>query len=130
MPYERFQAWQACDKLVIEAYRVTSPFPSHERYGLTSQIRRAAVSTAANIAEGSAKRGSGEFRRYLDIVNGSLSELSYLLRVAARLEYFSQAEWQELESLRESAARLTWRLYAAISRKQQSLSALTARPPV
>jgi len=81
------------------------------------------VSSAANIAEGAAKRGSGEFRRYLDITNGSLSELSYLLRVAAKLEYVSQAEWQGIESLRESAARLTWRLYAAISRKQLSPTA-------
>ena len=125
MPYERFQAWQACDRLVIEAYRATNSFPAHERYGLTSQIRRAAVSSAANIAEGSAKRGNGEFRRYLDIANGSLSELSYLFRVAVRLEYFSRGEWQDLESLRESAGRLTWRLYAAISRKQP-----IASPPV
>ena len=63
MPYERFRAWQACDALVIAVYRVSGLFPKHELYGLTSQTRRAAVSAAVNIAEGSAKHGPREFRR-------------------------------------------------------------------
>ena len=117
-PYERFRAWQACDELVIRVYRTTSSFPTHERYGLTSQTRRAAVSAAANIAEGSAKRGTGEFRRYLDIAIGSLSEVSYLLHVALRLEYLSEAQWHDLDIVRSGASRLTWRLYAAVSRRK------------
>jgi four helix bundle protein len=118
-PYERFRAWQACDELVIGIYRVTTSFPSHERYGLTSQARRAAVSAAANIAEGSAKRGTGEFRRYLDIAIGSLSEVSYLLHVARRLEYMSEMQWQELDTLRSGASRLTWLLYKAVSLRRK-----------
>src|SRR5215470_2078320 len=122
-PYQRFRAWQACDELVIRVYRITNSFPSHERFGLTSQARRAAVSAAANIAEGSAKRGTGEFRRYLDIAIGSLSEVSYLLHVSRRLEYLSDAQWQDLDAIRSGASRLTWRLYIAVSKKRNTSTA-------
>jgi four helix bundle protein len=74
--YERLEAWQAAHQLVLLTYRVTKAFPREELYGLTSPARRAGFSVAANIAEGSAKRGPREFRRYLDIALGSLSELS------------------------------------------------------
>lgn len=123
MPHERFHAWQACDALAIGVYRITAAFPSHERYGLTSQARRAAVSAAANIVEGSAKRGSGEFRRYLDISIGSLAELSYLLHLARKLEYLTEVQWKEIDQMRMNASRLTWRLYAAIGRKRSATTA-------
>jgi len=115
MPYERFRAWRACDELTVAVYRATASFPRHELYGLTSQARRAAFSAAANIAEGSAKRGAREFRRYLDIAIGSLSELSYALRLSSRLEYLTPAPWHELDPLRTSASRLTWLLYRRIA---------------
>ena len=76
-PYRRFDAWRACHELVLAVYKITTKFPQSELYGLTSQTRRAAMSAPLNIAEGSAKRGPREFRRYLDIALGSLSELSY-----------------------------------------------------
>ena len=69
--HERLKAWNACHDLVLEIYRKTSGWPVRERYGLTAQARRAAYSAAANIAEGSAKRGGAEFRRFLDISLGS-----------------------------------------------------------
>ena len=122
MPYERFHAWQACDALVGAVYRLTGGFPRHELYGLTSQARRAAFSAAANIAEGSAKRGVAEFRRYLDIAIGSLSELSYTLRLSLKLGYLVESDWQELDALRGSASRLTWQLYEAVSRKRRTPS--------
>ncbi len=115
MPYERFRAWRACDELTVAVYRATASFPRHELYGLTSQARRAAFSAAANIAEGSAKRGAREFRRYLDIAIGSLSELSYALRLSSRLEYLTPEQWHELDQLRTSASRLTWLLYRRIA---------------
>jgi four helix bundle protein len=126
MPYERFQAWRACDELVIAVYRITGAFPRYELYGLTSQARRAAFSAVANIAEGSAKRGTAEFRRYLDISLGSLSELSYALRLSSKLGYLSESEWQEIDRLRGSASRLAWRLYKAVSRKGRTSAAPTA----
>jgi len=115
MPYERFHAWQACDELAVAVYRTTATFPRHELYGVTSQARRAAFSAAANIAEGAARRGAREFRRYLDISIGSLSELSYALRLASRLEYLTAAQWHELDALRAGASRLTWLLYKRVA---------------
>ena len=115
MPYERLHAWKACDDLTFAIYKVTERFPRHELYGMTSQVRRAAFSSAANIAEGSAKRGPREFRRYLDISLGSLSEVAYVLHVAKRLEYLSVVEWQELDRLRANASKLTWHLCKSMS---------------
>jgi four helix bundle protein len=67
LAYERLHAWKLCHELVLAVYGVTASFPKHELYGLTSQARRAAFSAAANIVEGAAKRGSAEFRRFIDI---------------------------------------------------------------
>jgi four helix bundle protein len=118
MPYERLHAWKACDDLTFAVYKTTERFPRHELYGLTSQVRRAAFSSAANIAEGSAKRGSREFRRYLDISIGSLSEVAYVLHVAKRLQYLSVEEWQKLDRLRADASKLTWHLCKPIQRSR------------
>lgn len=116
MPYERLRAWKACDDLAVAVYKETEKFPKHELYGLTSQLRRAAFSAAANIAEGSAKRGSREFRRFLDISIGSLSDVAYALHVAKRLEYLSVDNWQVLNVARQDASKLTWHLYRSMSR--------------
>jgi len=87
------EAWQAAHQLVLLTYRVTKIFPREELYGLTSQARRAAFSVAANIAEGSAKKGPREFRRYLDIAVGSLSELAYIFRLVKDLELIDNSKW-------------------------------------
>jgi four helix bundle protein len=126
MPYERFRAWQACDQLVVAVYRDTAAFPRHELYGLTSQARRAAFSAAANIVEGSAKRGPREFRRYLDIALGSLSELAYTLRLCQKLGFLRDDQWCELDRLRTNASRLTWALYEAVRNKRVSTDRRTA----
>jgi four helix bundle protein len=81
------------------------------------------VSAEVNIAEGSAKRGPREFRRYLDISLGSLSEVACLLRIAADLGYVGEAEADTLEHLRANASRLTWGLYNAVSRKPNNSTA-------
>ena len=112
--HERLKAWAACHELVLNLYRRSQGWPSSERYGLTSQARRAAYSAAANIAEGSAKAGNTEFRRYLNITLGSLAELSYALRLARDLDYLRPEEWGEIETLRDHAGRLTWGLYRSL----------------
>ena len=116
LPYERLTAWQVCYTLVLETYRATDSFPRHELYGLTSQTRRAAFSAAANIAEGSAKHGPNEFRRYLDISIGSLSELAFSLRLARDLEILPEDDWLRLDELRRRAGFLVWRLYRAMNK--------------
>jgi four helix bundle protein len=101
----------------LAIYRETGRWPAAEQYGLTSQARRSAYSAAANIAEGAAKRGTREFRRFLDISLGSLSELSYILLLARELGYLKPEEWGEVEALRDHAGRLTWGLYRAMDSK-------------
>ena len=82
LSHERLKAWELCHELVLGVYRQTERWPLQERYGLTSQIRRAAVSAPTNLAEGAAKHGRREFRRYVDIALGSVAETAYLLRLA------------------------------------------------
>ena len=81
-------------------------------------MRRAAFSAAANLAEGSAKRGPREFRRFLDTTLGSLSEMSYAIMVVRELGFVSEGEWRELDDLRAQAGRLTWGLYRLIRSKE------------
>jgi four helix bundle protein len=110
-------SWVACHELVLSVYRLTGEWPVRERYGLTSQARRAAYSAAANIAEGSAKGGVREFRRYLNIAIGSISELTYILLLARDLGYVTPEVWGEIEAMRDHAGRLTWGLYRSLDRK-------------
>ena len=116
IPYERLQAWDSAHQLVLRVYRATESWPGRELYGLTSQTRRAAFSVAANIAEGSAKRGPGEFRRFLDISLGSFAELRYALRVARDLDLLSAQEWEALRPSIDVAGKLLWGLYRKMNR--------------
>jgi four helix bundle protein len=83
-PYETSVAWQRADDLVVEVYKVTRSFPKSELYGLTSQMRRAAVSVAASIAEGSARQYMKEYLRFLHIADASLAEVAYYIHLAYR----------------------------------------------
>jgi four helix bundle protein len=114
LPYERFDAWKMAHRLALEVYEVTETWPAGEKYGLTAQVRRAALSAATNIAEGSAKRGPRELRRYLDITLGSLSEVSYLLRFSRDRRILDSTGFKALDSLRDQAGKLTWRLYESL----------------
>ena len=116
LPFERLEAWKVCHQLVLAVYRASEEFPKHELYGLTSQSRRAAFSAAANLAEGSAKRGPAEFRRYADITVGSLAEVAYALMVARDLGMLSAEAWAGLDKLRGRAGFLTFRLCASLDR--------------
>ena len=114
MPYERYEAWKVAHELALEVYRITDQWPVCERYQLTAQIRRAALSVPTNIAEGAAKRGPREFRRYLDIARGSLSEVSYLLRFSKDRGILDSESFQMVHELRDRVGRLTWGLYASL----------------
>ena len=83
--HERLDVWQDAMALVEHVYAVTTGFPLEERFGLTAQIRRAAISIPTNIAEGAARRSGPEYQRFLSIARGSLSEMSTQLQIARRL---------------------------------------------
>jgi four helix bundle protein len=117
VPYERFDAWRIAHRLALRVYEITEGWPPYDRFGVTAQLRRAALSAPTNIAEGSAKRGPREFRRYLDIALGSISEVSYLLRFSRDRNVLSDKDFDVLDDLRDQAGKLTWRLYASMNRK-------------
>ena len=85
--FEDLIVWQKAHSFALSIYSITKQFPKEESYGLTSQLRRAAVSIAANIAEGFRKRGKADKARFLNIGEGSLSECSYYLILARDLGY-------------------------------------------
>ncbi len=80
-------AWQKAIELIVDVYRITEKFPADEKFGLTSQLRRAAVSVAANIAEGQGRFGEREFVNFLSIAHGSLRETETHVHIAGRLGY-------------------------------------------
>jgi four helix bundle protein len=120
MPYEKLLAWKVAHQLALETYTVTEKWPRNELYGLTAQTRRAALSIPTNIAEGVAKSGPREFRRYLDISLGSSSELSYLLLFGRDRGLLSLGEWEQLNSKRNRLGQLLWRLYRSIRHRAGS----------
>ena len=85
--YQDLAVWQKSMDLVVNRYRATDGFPKSELFGLTSQIRRAAVSIPANVAEGFGRQGTPEFLHFLSVAYGSLLELETHLQIAARLEF-------------------------------------------
>jgi four helix bundle protein len=102
--YKDLIAWQKAMDLVVAVYRATAQFPSDERFGLTSQMRRAAVSIPSNIAEGQGRGPSHDFVRFLVIARGSLQEVGTQLELAARLGFLPDADHGPLcDSLGELA---------------------------
>jgi len=103
--------------LVIQMYRLTQSFPHEEQYGLTSQMRRAAVSVPSNIAEGHARESSKEYLNHLSIVQGSLAELQTQIEIAALLNCAEATAAQPVLELSISLSRQIFALRNAIARK-------------
>ena len=108
-------AWQASMQLLVEAYRVAAQLPEIERYGLASQLRRSAVSIAANIAEGFGRSARGDYRRHLAIASGSLRELQTLLEAVTLLDYLGEAATEAAERASRRTAFLLHRLQRSLS---------------
>jgi len=113
--FRSIKAWQKADDLVADVYHVTKIFPTEERYGLISQIRRAAVSVAANIVEGSSRRSKQEYLQFLSISKASLNEVSYYIHLSTRLKYMSDGQSNELDLKAEEAARTLFGLMRSVS---------------
>ncbi|MFP5419775.1 MAG: four helix bundle protein, partial [Gammaproteobacteria bacterium] len=107
-------AWKQAMELVVSVYAFTATFPQNEQYGLISQLRRAAVSVPANIAEGAARNGSKEFLHFLSIASGSLSELDTLIDLSRQLGYVESVE--ELNTKVDDVAGLVMGLATSIRR--------------
>lgn len=94
--HRKLRAFELADELTLSVYQHTRVFPVDERYGLTSQIRRAAVSVAANIVEGAGRDSEPDFVRFLSIALASLREVGYYIDLARRLNYLGSAEADSL----------------------------------
>lgn len=97
-PHKKLDAWKLAVELVTLVYRTTGTFPKDQRFSLTDQVRRAAVSIPSNIAEGAARQTDREFTNYLHMAQGSLSELDTQLEIAKRLGYLGESRWRGLDS--------------------------------
>ncbi len=115
--YSELIAWQRAMDLVTEVYKATKNAPKEELYGLTSQLRRAAVSIPSNIAEGQGRKSTGEFLHHLSIAHGSLREVETQVLIGERLGYFQQRESQQIMKLTAEVGRLINGLYNSLDRK-------------
>ena len=113
----RLEAFVLADALVVDVYRMTKSFPSEERFGLQSQIRRGAVSVAANLVEGSARRSQRDYLHFVGISIGSASEVRYLLDLSVRLAFVSP---QDGANLRDRYSRVIRALQALVSSLSRS----------
>jgi len=104
--FQSLKAWQKAHQLALGVYQLSGSLPDQERFGLCSQMRRAAVSAAANIAEGSQRETSADFRHFLSMAAGSVAEVQYYLILGRDLGYFTAAQIQESFTLAAETVRL------------------------
>jgi four helix bundle protein len=104
--YRELIVWQKAMDLVEAIYRETAGFPKEETYGLTIQLRRAAVSIPSNIAEGQGRRSTRDFLRFLSIANGSLREVETQITIARRLNYIQEERETVIFEMTSEVARL------------------------
>lgn len=110
--YRDLIIFQKADKLAYEIYKLTQSFPKNEMFGLTSQLRRAALSIPTNIVEGHARKSKKEFRQFINISLGSLAETEYLFNFSKRLGYHTDTS--ETEDLLNEVGRVLWSFYRSI----------------
>src|SRR6185436_8352646 len=114
---EKLDVWKKAIDFVIAVYKETEPFPKEEKFGLTSQLRRAAVSIPANIAEGAARRSRKEFVHFLSNAQGSASEVDTELLIAHKLEYFSEPKYKRLIDRLDEIGRMLTGLSQYVQKK-------------
>jgi four helix bundle protein len=104
--FRKLGTWQRAHKLALQVYRSTQGFPENERYGLMTQLRRAAVSVVSNIAEGAGRRNDRELARFLSIARGSVRELECQLLLSRDLGYIGSADWGVLDADTQEVSRM------------------------
>ena len=123
--YKKIKAWQVADKLAVKVYETTRSYPKDEIYGLTSQIRRAAVSIAANIAEGSGRSTQKDYLHFLTIARSSAREVEYYIDLSYKLKYIGELRLRILTELCSETHRVLFGLIQAVTNDRvQSLACI------
>ena len=115
--HRKLRAFELADDLVLNVYRNTAHFPREEMFGLTSQLRRAAVSVPSNIVEGCARSSEAEYLRFLEIAYGSVKEVEYQIGLSHRLGFLGQPVHNELASRASETAKVLNGLIKALRRQ-------------
>lgn len=113
--FKDLKIWQQSMELVLIVYKMSEAFPETERYGLTSQVRRSAVSIPSNIAEGYGRRSKNDYKRFLQISQGSLYELETQLILANQLKFISTEEINEVATRMEAISKMTNKLISILN---------------
>ena len=114
--WANLEVWKLADDLAFEIYQVTNNFPKEEIYGITSQIRRAALSVPTNIVEGYSRKGDKELSRFINISLGSLAETKYLIYFSNRLGYLNTKDYSKLRLGYDKLGKLLWKFYEAVNK--------------
>jgi four helix bundle protein len=113
--YKELKIWQKAIALVKFVYQITQKFPREERYVLTDQVRRAAISIPSNIAEGQTRQHTAEFRQFLFISLGSLAELDTQLILAKELGYMNEVGLSQFDSKSSELRKMIWTLISRLT---------------
>ncbi len=119
-PHHSLDAWKRSIDFVVDVYKMTDTFPKEEKFGLTSQIRRAAVSIPANIAEGAARKSDKEFLQFLSIAQGSASEVETEVLIAHRLGFLEKQNYESLRDSLNDIGRMVTGLSNHLKRKMEN----------
>ena len=112
--WKTLEVWKLADKLAFDVYSAARDFPRYEVFGLTSQLRRSALSIPTNIVEGYSRKGDKELAHFVNISLGSLAETKYLLEFAFRIEYISNEKFKMLKAQGDILGKKLWRFYEKI----------------
>ena len=114
--YKQLKIWQRSFQLAVEVYKLTNKFPNHERYNLTSQLRRAVTSISSNIAEGASKHTSTDFVRFLNQAYASLKEVESQLLLSKELKYLLVRDFEPLSKEIDELARMIYRFIEVVKK--------------
>ncbi len=114
-PHRNLDVWKMAMEFVKDIYETTESFPNAEMYGLTSQMRRASISIPSNLAEGAARKGNKEFRQFLNIAQGSISELDTQIELALMLNYLNNGVYDELMAKLSTISKMLFGLSRSLT---------------